>query len=66
MRISIRKQLNVCCICSEVERELGLLFSKGGKRGLGIGSKAKQPRAETSFNMFVEDIRDGVLVSINP
>lgn len=47
---------------SEVERELGLLFSKGGKRGLGIGNMAKQSRAGANFNMFVEDIREGVLV----
>ncbi|ONK75417.1 uncharacterized protein A4U43_C03F16630 [Asparagus officinalis] len=47
---------------SEVERELGLLFSKGRNRGLGMGSKAKQSRTGTSFNMFVEDIREGVLV----
>lgn len=47
---------------SEVERELGLLFSKGGRRGLGIGSKAKQSGSGTDFNMFVEDIREGVLV----
>ncbi|KAJ6835477.1 uncharacterized protein M6B38_331950 [Iris pallida] len=47
---------------SEVERELGLLFSKGGRRGLGIGNKAKQSGSSTNFNMFVEDIREGVLV----
>lgn len=47
---------------SEVERELGLLFSKGDKRGLGIGNKAKQSRAGINFSMLVEDIRDGVLV----
>lgn len=47
---------------SEVERELGLLFSKGDKRGLGIGNKAKQARAGINFSMLVEDIREGVLV----
>ena len=47
-------------ICdSEVETELGKLFSKGGK-----WNQAKQPRNETKFQMLVEDIRDGVLVSI--
>ncbi|XP_009356338.2 uncharacterized protein LOC103947204 [Pyrus x bretschneideri] len=42
---------------SEVETELGKLFSKGGK-----WNQAKQPRNETKFQMLVEDIRDGVLV----
>ncbi|KAM1102663.1 hypothetical protein EV2_011728 [Malus domestica] len=42
---------------SEVETELGKLFSKGGK-----WNPAKQPRNETKFQMLVEDIRDGVLV----
>ncbi|CAA7045523.1 unnamed protein product [Microthlaspi erraticum] len=40
---------------SEVEKELGLLFSKR------INQK-KQARPETRFDMLVEDIRDGVLV----
>lgn len=47
---------------SEVERELGLLFSKGGNRRSGIGNQSKQPRGGTKFQMLVEDIRDGVLV----
>lgn len=47
---------------SEVEREFGLLFSKGGKDGYNYGKKAKPSRASTNFNMFVEDIREGVLV----
>lgn len=42
---------------SEVEKELGLLFSKR------INQK-KQSRPETKFDMLVEDIRDGVLVTI--
>ncbi|XP_050373026.1 uncharacterized protein LOC126790723 [Argentina anserina] len=42
---------------SEVERELGQLFSKGGK-----WNRAKQPRNGNKFQMLVEDIRDGVLV----
>lgn len=42
---------------SEVERELGQLFSKGGK-----WNQAKQPRNGTKFQMLVEDISDGVLV----
>ncbi|KAG2707079.1 hypothetical protein I3760_05G131200 [Carya illinoinensis] len=45
---------------SEVERELGLLFSKGGKWTSGIGNQPKQSR--TKFQMLVEDIREGVLV----
>lgn len=48
---------------SEVERELGLLFSKGGKWRSGIGNQAKQSRTGTKFQMLVEDIREGVLVS---
>ncbi|CAN8305266.1 unnamed protein product [Cochlearia groenlandica] len=41
---------------SEVEKELGLLFSNR------IKNQKKQPRSETKFDMLVEDIRDGVLV----
>ncbi|XP_050277266.1 uncharacterized protein LOC126718913 [Quercus robur] len=47
---------------SEVERELGLLFSKGGKWRSGIGNQAKQSKTGTKFQMLVEDIREGVLV----
>ncbi|KAL0003791.1 hypothetical protein SO802_011352 [Lithocarpus litseifolius] len=47
---------------SEVERELGILFSKGGKWRSGIGNQAKQSRTGTKFQMLVEDIREGVLV----
>ncbi|QCD90387.1 uncharacterized protein LOC114172137 [Vigna unguiculata] len=48
---------------SEVERELGLLFSKGGKWGSGIGNQSKQARGGTTkFQMLVEDVREGVLV----
>ncbi|KAJ6432261.1 hypothetical protein OIU84_019493 [Salix udensis] len=47
---------------SEVEKELGLLFSKGGKWRSEIGSQAKQSRRGTKFQMLVEDVRDGVLV----
>ncbi|KAI9111772.1 hypothetical protein K1719_017462 [Acacia pycnantha] len=56
---------------SEVERELGLLFSKGGNWRSGVGnhskskqnqSKSKQARGGTKFTMLVEDIREGVLV----
>ncbi|XP_027098738.1 uncharacterized protein LOC113754414 [Coffea eugenioides] len=43
---------------SEVERELGLLFSKGGK----WRNQAKQSGSETKFQMLVEDIQEGVLV----
>ncbi|KAJ4750591.1 plant/protein [Rhynchospora pubera] len=46
---------------SEVERELGMLFSKGGnKKGLGVGTKTRT--SGVGFNMLVEDIREGVLV----
>ncbi|GMJ08136.1 hypothetical protein like AT1G13990 [Hibiscus trionum] len=41
---------------SEVETELGLLFSKGAKRSSG------HPRSGTKFDMLVEDVREGVLV----
>lgn len=53
-------------ICdSEVERELGLLFSKGGKWGSGIGNQSKQARGgATKFQMLVEDVREGVLVCV--
>lgn len=48
---------------SEVERELGLLFSKGGSRRSSIGNQTKQSRSGSKFQMLVEDIREGVLVS---
>ncbi|XP_057763236.1 uncharacterized protein LOC130983074 [Arachis stenosperma] len=47
---------------SEVERELGLLFSKGGNWRSGLGNQSKQARGGTKFQMLVEDIREGVLV----
>ncbi|XP_027361247.1 uncharacterized protein LOC113869223 [Abrus precatorius] len=47
---------------SEVERELGLLFSKGSNWRSGIGNQSKQARGGTKFQMLVEDIREGVLV----
>ncbi|XP_030550983.1 uncharacterized protein LOC115755646 [Rhodamnia argentea] len=47
---------------SEVEKELGLLFSKAGKLSSSSGSQPKQSRSRTKFQMVVEDIRDGVLV----
>lgn len=37
-----------------------MLFSKGGK----WKNRAKQPEADTRFQMLVEDITEGVLVSI--
>ncbi|TKY69637.1 hypothetical protein E2542_SST05915 [Spatholobus suberectus] len=50
---------------SEVERELGLLFSKGGKWRSGIGNQSKQARGGTNkFQMLVEDVREGVLVCV--
>ncbi|KAG6759922.1 hypothetical protein POTOM_036418 [Populus tomentosa] len=50
---------------SEVEKELGLLFSKGGKWRSEIGSQTKQSRRGTKFQMLVEDVREGVLVSVS-
>ncbi|KAJ1380699.1 hypothetical protein SESBI_45780 [Sesbania bispinosa] len=47
---------------SEVERELGLLFSKGGNWRSGIGNQSKQTRGGTKFQMLVEDVTEGVLV----
>ncbi|XP_039145108.1 uncharacterized protein LOC120282369 [Dioscorea cayenensis subsp. rotundata] len=47
---------------SEVERELGLLFSRSAKQGSETGNKTKHSRAGTKFHMLVEDIREGVLV----
>ncbi|XP_044481419.1 uncharacterized protein LOC123215410 [Mangifera indica] len=47
---------------SEVERELRLLFSKGGKLRSEIGNQSKQSRSGTKFQMLVEDVREGVLV----
>lgn len=44
--------------CSEVERELGLLFSKGGKQR----NQSKQSGASMKFQMLVEDVQEGVLV----
>lgn len=49
----------VCLLNSEVERELGLLFSKGGKRR----PENQKKQSKTEFQMLVEDIREGVLVS---
>ncbi|KAK9090739.1 hypothetical protein Sjap_023916 [Stephania japonica] len=46
---------------SEVERELGLLFPKGGNWRPEFGKK-KQLRSGTKFRMVVEDVREGVLV----
>lgn len=44
---------------SEVERELGMLFSKGRK----IEKQTKQAVSESKFHMLVEDVSEGVLVS---
>lgn len=41
-----------------------MLFSKAGKRASEIGSKAKNSSVGSKFHMLVEDIREGVLVSI--
>ncbi|KAG0470203.1 hypothetical protein HPP92_016279 [Vanilla planifolia] len=47
---------------SEVERELELLFSRRAKWQGKVDNKAKNASSSSKFNMFVEDIRDGVLV----
>ncbi|KAL2510136.1 hypothetical protein Fot_33783 [Forsythia ovata] len=43
---------------SEVERELGILFSKGGNRR----NYSKQSGPSKKFQMLVEDVREGILV----
>ncbi|PKA51323.1 hypothetical protein AXF42_Ash002686 [Apostasia shenzhenica] len=47
---------------SEVERELGLLFSRRKSWDSEMDNEAKHARSTTKFSMFVEDIREGVLV----
>ncbi|KAL9273725.1 hypothetical protein AKJ16_DCAP27561 [Drosera capensis] len=47
---------------SEVVNELGMLFSKSRKWGSDFGNQAKQSRTGTKFEMFVEDVREGILV----
>lgn len=51
---------------SEVERELGLLFSQGGKLRSGMGNQTRQSKNGSKngskFQMLVEDVREGVLV----
>ncbi|XP_020702637.1 uncharacterized protein LOC110114190 isoform X2 [Dendrobium catenatum] len=47
---------------SEVERELGLLFTRRTKWDQKVDNKVKHARTGTKFNMLVEDIREGVLV----
>lgn len=49
----------MCLWSSEVESELSKLFSKGGK----WRNQAKQSGKTTKFEMLVEDISEGVLVS---
>lgn len=41
-----------------------MLFAKGGRRGSGFDSKTKQSTG-TKFEMLVEDITEGVLVSLD-
>lgn len=50
---------HICLLSSEVESELGKLFSKGGK----WKNQAKQSGNSTKFQILVEDISEGVLVS---
>lgn len=56
---SFPASIMACLQCSEVERELGLLFSKGGRRR----NQSKQPGTSNKFQMLVEDVQEGVLVS---
>ncbi|KAL2904028.1 hypothetical protein RDABS01_002738 [Bienertia sinuspersici] len=51
---------------SEVERELGLLFSKGHQWGSEFGNQTKQSRSSKKFQMVVEDVREGILVFEDP
>lgn len=41
-----------------------MLFAKGGRRGSGFDSKTKQSTG-TKFEMLVEDVTEGVLVSLD-
>lgn len=61
---AIMEKAKLSIFFREVERELGLLFSKGGTWRSEIGNKSKQSRSGTNFRMLVEDVREGVLVSI--
>lgn len=56
---------HIVAFCSEVERELGMLFSKAGKWSSSTGSQSKQSRSGTKFQMLVEDVREGVLVGFS-
>ncbi|KAF4396773.1 hypothetical protein F8388_004741 [Cannabis sativa] len=47
---------------SEVEKELGMLFSKGGKLRSGIGNQTEKSESRSKFQMLVEDVREGLLV----
>lgn len=47
-------------VCSEVETELEMLFSDRGKPKSNLANTGAQ------FRMLVEDIREGILVSILP
>eukprot|EP01018_Ginkgo_biloba_P037874 Gb_18563 [translate_table: standard] len=47
---------------SEVERELGILFPKQGKKRSENGTQRKTSGSDTRFRMLVEDVREGVLV----
>ncbi|KAM6547428.1 hypothetical protein CsatB_019104 [Cannabis sativa] len=47
---------------SEVEKELGMLFSKGGKLRSGIGNQTEKSESGSKFQMLVEDVREGLLV----
>ncbi|KAM6582900.1 hypothetical protein CsatB_009902 [Cannabis sativa] len=66
------------CICINLERkpivyyenkkksqkELGMLFSKGGKLRSGIGNQTKKSRSGSKFQMLVEDVWEEVLVTL--
>ncbi|KAH9606980.1 hypothetical protein KSS87_013755 [Heliosperma pusillum] len=47
---------------SEVETELGLLFSKGREQGSDFGNQPKQSQSGEDFQMVIEDVREGILV----
>lgn len=40
-----------------------MLFSKGSKRSSEFGNQTKQSRGSKKFQMVVEDVREGILVS---
>ena len=47
-----------------MEQELGILFPKQGNKRTEFGTQMKKSDGDTRFRMLVEDVREGVLVSM--